>query len=195
MKNIKILIIEDEFIIATNIKLLLQKEGYNICGIANNYESALCICKEKKPDLILSDLFLKNSKSGIQAINDINKQENRQVPVIIITAYSHDDVLDKALKIEPLYFITKPFTEAQIIAAVKLALKTIKSISKENCPSKREVEILKYLAKGFSSKEISEKLCISPNTVETHRKNLMHRYCTNSSAELIFLAATKKWIT
>jgi DNA-binding NarL/FixJ family response regulator len=195
MNQIKILIIEDEFIIAVNLKQLLTKHGYEVCGIANNYEEAFQKCTELNPDLVLTDIFLKNSKTGIEAILDLNKSTDKQTPVIVISAYSHEDALDKAMQVNPLYFITKPFTETQILTAVKLALKTVESVTKEELPSKRETDILELLAKGFSSKQIAERLFISVNTVESHRKNLMNKYNTSSSAELIFLAATKKWLS
>ena len=61
-------------------------------------------------------------------------------------------------------------------------------------PTKREMQILKRVAKGLTSKEIAEKLGISFETVQTHRKNLLHKYKLNSSAELIAYSIKSKWI-
>ena len=194
MQSHKILIIEDEFIISANLKQLLTANGYSVCGIADCFEEAIDLYKREKPDLVLSDIYLRDSKTGIEALLQLNTELNIRIPLIIISAYSEENILKDAITVNPIYFITKPFTESQILTAVNLALKLEAVKLEPELPSKRELEILKLLAQGLTSKQISQKLFVSFNTVESHRKNLLKKYHANTSAELIFLAASKNWL-
>lgn len=189
MKNI--FIIEDEVIVAKNIAALLNDEGYEIEDIAFNYAEAkqkLMLCK---PNLILCDINLNSEKTGIDLMKELGTKFN--IPFIFISAYSDAQTLQKADETAPFNFLTKPFSEKQLLATVKRVFSQIESRQAEH-PTERELSVLKLVARGYSTKQIAQELSITFNTVESHRKNLLKKYNVSSMAELICLATTKSWI-
>lgn len=193
METTKVLIIEDEIVIGTDLKLLLERNGYEVTDIAISYSQALASYKRMRPDIILSDIYLDKSKSGIETVLHLNEKNGYCIPVIIISAYSEPKTIEQSMKINPLFYITKPFTPKQIIAALQMAEQKVLQFAP--CyPTHRECDILKLLAKGNSSKLIAQALNISYHTVESHRKNLFTRFEVRSTAELIYLATHEGWI-
>jgi len=188
----EIFIIEDEIVVAKDIECILSTEKqFKVIDIATNYEMAKKKLRMAKPDLILCDINLKGPKTGIDLMDEVMQQYN--TPFIFITAYSDVETLEKAGKLRPHNYITKPFNEKQLISSVKIAL-LADDKNTVNAPTDRELSIIKLLAKGLSSKEIAEILSISSYTVETHRKNLIAKYGINKTAELICLATAKGWV-
>lgn len=102
----KILIVEDQKIIALDLKHILKKKGYLILGICDNGEDAIKITIAQKPDLILMDIVLKGELNGIQTAESISKDYN--VPVIYLTALTDVDTYIKALRTEPRKYLMKP---------------------------------------------------------------------------------------
>jgi DNA-binding CsgD family transcriptional regulator len=92
--------------------------------------------------------------------------------------------------------LVKPYTEKQVLATLQIVLnsKVIDDTKSVPKPTAREAEVLIWLAKGYSSKQIAQTLNLSEHTIQTHRKNMMNRYETTSSSELIALAIKQKWI-
>lgn len=187
MKNI--FIVEDEIVVAKDIECILTAKGYNVVDIATSYEMAKKKLLLVRPDLILCDINLSGSKTGIDLMQELHTKYC--IPFIFITAYSDMETIEKASKLKPLNYITKPFNEKQLISSVKLALVTSNEPDK---PTQKEQIVLNLLAKGKSSKQIAEALSISFNTVETHRKNMMSKYAVNTTAELICMATAKGWV-
>jgi DNA-binding NarL/FixJ family response regulator len=182
----KILIIEDEIIIAEDMKIILETEGYSICGIADNYDSAIHEFKLNSPDIIITDIYLKGDKTGIDIALAINKI--KQLPFIFITAYSSDELIDSLATFHNITYLTKPFTNSQVIAAV--AMMSVRIDKSKHLPkiSKREQQVLDLMIEGRSSKEIAEELEISFDTVRSHRKKLFVKYKVTSAGELVNLA-------
>ena len=102
----KILIVEDQKIIALDLKISLKNRGYDIIGISDNGEDALKLTKEHPPDLILMDIMLRGEKNGIETAEAINK--NRKIPVIYLTALTDVDTYLKAVRTEPHKYLMKP---------------------------------------------------------------------------------------
>lgn len=194
----KILIIEDEAIVAENIAAILENAGYVITGIAERADDALTALEKEKPNLIICDIFIKGSINGIELATTFSKTES--IPFIYLTAFADEETIKKASQTHPMAYLVKPFTEKQLVAAVNLAMETHygdNSAQRENNiprPTLREIEILSFLAKGYSSKRIAEELSLSEHTIQTQRKNMMQKYKTSSSPELIALATKYKWI-
>jgi signal transduction histidine kinase len=116
----KILVVENEIIIASDIKSCLEKAGYSVPGIAAYGEQAIAKTAEFAPDLILMDVMLKGEMSGIEAAAEINSRFN--IPVVYLTAYSDQSNLQKAKTTQPFGYILKPFEENQLITAIEIAL-------------------------------------------------------------------------
>ncbi len=115
----RILIIEDETIIAMDIESIVTALGHTVTGIARTRATAVELGRRDRPDLILSDIQLAEDSSGIDAVNEI-LQTFPQIPVIFITAFP--ERLLTGDRPEPAFLISKPYTEEQVRSAVSQAM-------------------------------------------------------------------------
>lgn len=120
MEDIKILVVEDESIIALNIKKKLKNLGYTVPAIVSTGEEAIKMTEITFPDLILMDVMLKGDMDGVQAVEEIHKRFD--VPVIYLTAYSDDEVLARAKTTKPYGYIVKPFKADDLRSNIEIAL-------------------------------------------------------------------------
>ena len=120
MVSSKILIVEDEIIIAIDLKIRLEDLGYYVPGIAVNGRDAIKKTGEKNPDIILMDILLNGDKDGIQVAQQIRNQYN--VPIIYLTGSQNDGLIEKAGITEPYGYINKPFDNTEIENAIQLAV-------------------------------------------------------------------------
>jgi DNA-binding NarL/FixJ family response regulator len=190
-----ILIIEDEILVAESIEKILKKQGDFNFLIVNNETEALRAVQDKTVKLIISDIRLNNSVDGPVIIKKI--LADQLIPVIYISAYSDKSYLESALETEPIVYLVKPFLERQLLVAFSIALNKMEKIKLEESilrPSKRELEIIELLARGFNSRDIGNFLFISEHTVKTQRKTLLKKYDVASTYELIALSSKLKWI-
>ncbi|MDT0686446.1 DNA-binding response regulator [Autumnicola psychrophila] len=194
-KDLHILIIEDEILVAENIAKILSKQGDYIFSIAANEKEALKIFKNNPVKLIVSDIHLNNSADGTCIVKKI--QGEHWVPVIYISAYTDKSFLDAALETEPVVYLVKPFLERQLLVAFSIALNKIEKFEMDNAvakPSSRELQIIALLTRGFNSRDIGNILFLSEHTIKTQRKNLLKKFDVASTYELIALAARLKWV-
>lgn len=120
MTSHKILIVEDEYIIANDIQASLEKMGYNVCGMVASGEKAITAVKEKQPDLVLMDIMLKGEMDGVAAAEIIKSEFD--ISVIYLSAYSDEEVLKRAKKTLPFGYLIKPFRDRELRAAIEMAL-------------------------------------------------------------------------
>ncbi len=120
MSKVNILVVEDESIVSKDIQQSLKKLGYNVVGAASTGEVAVKLAEEKQPDLILMDIMLKGTMSGIDAATEIKEKLN--IPVIYLTAYADESTLSKAKITEPFGYILKPFKEIDLHTSIEMAL-------------------------------------------------------------------------
>lgn len=120
MKNAKILIVEDEGIIAEHLKIILQNAAFEKIQVAHDKSSAINAIESFRPDLALLDIRLDQKTEGIDVANEINNK--LEIPFIFITAHSDNQLLTDALATKPSGFITKPFKQPDVVAAVNIAL-------------------------------------------------------------------------
>lgn len=116
----KVLIVEDEMIIAADISMMLTTLGYEVTGITPRGEDALASIEATRPDIVLMDISLKGSMDGVESA--IYILEHFQVPVIFLTANSDDATFQRAKVAKPYAFITKPFRQSDLQRAIELAL-------------------------------------------------------------------------
>ena len=161
----KILIVEDEIIIAHDLKQILNHENYEICGIADSYDEAVKIFCREHPQIILCDIYLKGEKTGIDFANKINALNN--VPIVFITAFSSDELLSKISDKNHVSYITKPFTNTQVVAAVNLAKYRMKNNYSVPILTFRQQQVLLAIKEGIvENKAIANRLEISAQTVK-----------------------------
>jgi DNA-binding LytR/AlgR family response regulator len=127
----KILMVEDDMIIATDISMQLTKLGYQVVGINIRGEDALNMVEHNRPDLVLMDIVLTGKMNGIETAKII--LDKFQVPVIFLTSNSDDATFQKALKAKPYAFISKPFQKAELERTLKLTFQRI-AVEKDSEP-------------------------------------------------------------
>jgi len=120
MRKAKILIVEDEAVVAENLEMVIDDGGYDVVGRADNADDAVTAASELKPDLIVMDIILRGQKNGIDASYEI--KEKLDIPVIFLTAYSDFKLVDRAKSTEPYAYIVKPFQEGELFASIEMAL-------------------------------------------------------------------------
>ena len=120
LKNKDILLIEDEFIVASDIKERIEEMGYNICSIFSTGEAALERMSMLSPDLALVDIKLAGEMDGIDTAWGLRAL--RDIPIIFLTAYAADDMVARAKRVEPLGYIVKPFKDSELKAMIEIAL-------------------------------------------------------------------------
>lgn len=119
--NVKrILVVEDEIIVAEDIAFRLRRLGYEVSGIVFQGEDAIQHCQDNQPDLVLMDIVLKGAVDGIEASKTI--RDRFQIPIVFLTAYADEKTLKKAVVTEPFGYILKPFKEKDLQTTIEIAL-------------------------------------------------------------------------
>jgi two-component system response regulator HydG len=114
----KILIVEDQFIEANNLQMILEKAGYAVCSIARSVPVALEIVETEKPDLVLLDIFLQGNLTGIDLAK---KLREKNIGFVYLSANSNRKTLDEAKVTRPYGFLVKPFREKDILVTLDIA--------------------------------------------------------------------------
>lgn len=118
-----ILIVEDEMIIAAKISMYLTDLGYAVAGILPRAEDVLLHLEDNRPDIILLDIQLKGTMTGIELAHQL--RDDHQIPVIFLTANSDDATFAEAKKAKPYAFLGKPFDRQELARALELTINLI----------------------------------------------------------------------
>lgn len=184
MTRIKILIVEDEPLIAKNIGMYLNNNDFEISGIAYDADEAIFQLKRNMPDLAILDINLEGEKDGIQIGDYINQHHN--IPFVYLTSYSDKETLERAKKTNPYGFIVKPFNDKTLFTTIEIALSnhamhsnkhvavlSLEKINQQltNILSEREFEVIQFIYAGKTNQQIAESLFISINTLKKHINN------------------------
>lgn len=134
---LKILIVEDEIITATDLKETLEKYDFHVIGIANDYQEMKAILEWQLPDLILLDVQLRNSElDGIGIATILNKEY--KIPFVFLTANSESDTFKKAKENKPAAYLLKPYRHKELAFQIELAFqhylanKEVKNYASDN---------------------------------------------------------------
>ena len=119
MLNKRILIAEDEWVVAHELQHTLTASGYNVIGTVGSGEEAVTVGAESKPDLVIMDIVLGGKLDGISAAQRL---QPLGIPVVYLTSYSDRHLLDRAQHTEPLAYVIKPAKTGELAAVIKLAL-------------------------------------------------------------------------
>jgi DNA-binding NarL/FixJ family response regulator len=185
MSRHKILIVEDEPVIAENISLYLDNNDFEVSGIAYDAEEAFDQLKTNTPDAVILDINLESDQSGIDIAQHINQRY--QLPFLFLTSYSDKNTLERAKQVKPDGYIVKPFNERTLLASLEIAISNHATENNHDLPllslekinnnllsplSEREFEIAQLAYNGMTNSQIAEKIFISVNTIKTHLKNI-----------------------
>ncbi|KUG23198.1 sensory transduction regulatory protein [hydrocarbon metagenome] len=116
----KIMVVEDEWIVADQLCNNLKELGYMVCATASTGDEAIRNVKENNPDLILMDIVLKNKMDGIEAAEQITSQFS--IPVIYLTSYTNREYIERAKQTKPFGYLVKPFKQGELYANIEMAL-------------------------------------------------------------------------
>src|SRR4030042_6000904 len=116
----KILVVDDEAIITMQLEERLSSIGYTISGMAASGEEAVEKARRLLPDIVLMDIVMPGKMNGIEAAKKIT--EELDIPVVFVTSYADDAIIEKAKHVRPYGYIVKPFNELVIKATVEVAL-------------------------------------------------------------------------
>lgn len=198
MSKIKILIVEDEPVIAENISLYLDNNDFEVSGIAYDSEDAMQQLKENTPDAVLLDINLESDTDGIDIARYI--QEHYQLPFIFLTSYSDRSTLERAKQVKPSGYIVKPFNERTLLASLEIAISNHTEEANHALPklvmekvnrqlhsplSEREFELSQMIYEGKTNTQIAETLFITVNTVKTHLKSIYLKLDAGTRIEVI----------
>lgn len=106
------MVVEDESIIALDIKSRLKRLGYNIPAVVSSGEEAVKLAGEIRPDLVLMDILLKGSLNGIEAAKIIRNEIC--IPVIFLSSFSDNNTVEEARRVSPYGYLVKPFNENEL---------------------------------------------------------------------------------
>ena len=185
MNEIKILIVEDDPLIAADIEQCLNNIDFQVSSVVYNTEDAIYQLEINTPDAVLLDINLGEKTDGIDIADTINKKY--QLPFLYITSHADRQTIERAKKTQPAGYIVKPFDERDILAGLEIALynysqrknisQPILSFSNINkrltrSLSEREFEILQAIYDGKTNQQMAESLFVSVNTIKTHITNI-----------------------
>ena len=129
MEKIKILVVEDERILALGLKKKLENLGYSVTDIVASGPETFEKVGENQPDIIMMDIVIKGDMDGIETVAKLN--ETISIPVIYLTAYADDEILKRAAATEPYGYILKPYKEKELKANIEMAIYRKKSEQEE----------------------------------------------------------------
>jgi len=198
MSKLRILIVEDEPVIAENISMYLDNADFEVSGIAYDSLEAKDQLISNTPDAAILDVNLESDEDGIDIAGYIN--EKLQLPFLFLTSYSDKETLERAKKVKPSGYIVKPFNEKTLLASLEIAISNFTAEKNHSLPplnlekinnylmspvSEREYELVQLLYEGITNTQIAEKLFISVNTVKTHLKSIYLKLDAGTRIEVI----------
>lgn len=196
MPPAKILIVEDEPMVAFDIALNLEAHGYEIAGVLHSAEKVRSTLNSKPIDLVMLDINLDGEMSGIEIAKILDTEYG--IPFIYLTSYSDTETLEQAASTFPSSYLVKPFRDTDLAPAVKMALTKKNDRGDQRAPSinrinnKRvakitnaEYTIILELWAGKTNQQIANTVFLSHHTIKSHIKNIYSKIGVHSKPELI----------
>jgi DNA-binding NarL/FixJ family response regulator len=207
MKDTKLFIVDDHYMIVEGIRSLLQHEpGLEWTGHASNAASCLAYLRQQRPDVILMDINLPD-KSGIDLCKEV-KEKYPSVFILGLSTFNQESFISKMMDNGASGYVLKNATREELLEAIETVMKGKLFLSldaaqlmrlaaeKPDTPviTRREKEVLELIAEGCTNSEIAERLFVSVNTIDTHRKNLLEKFNVRNTASLVRMATQQKII-
>jgi DNA-binding NarL/FixJ family response regulator len=196
---ISVVVADDHPVVREGLSSMLKSEiDIRVVAEAANGEEALEMCKQHVPDVLLLDLRMPK-KDGLQVITELATRPAIRPGIIVMTTYDDEDDICRSVRTGADGYLIKSMTPEEIRTAVRrvaagecavasnVAAKLAESIGRPEL-SKRERQVLQYLAYGRSNKEIGHILCISAHTAKAHVKSIMTKLNADSRTVVIAVA-------
>lgn len=198
MIEVRVLIVEDEPLIAEDIATALRNNDFTVSAIVYSKEDTLAELKNNPPDLVVLDINLNGGEEGIEIAKIIN--DKYFLPFVFLTSYSDKITLSHAKNTQPAGYIVKPFSDAGLYATLEIAVYNHAQKNKQRFPelngdiinrrltsslSEREFGVVQLIYNGKTNNQIAEILFVSVNTIKAHIKNIHLKLDTDSRSTLI----------
>jgi DNA-binding NarL/FixJ family response regulator len=210
MKRTRILIADDHDVVRSGLKMLLRSGGeFSIVGEAADGEEAIRLVEKHRPDVVFLDIAMPKL-DGIEAA-EVIKRDYPDTKILILTVHEGEEYAIRVLRAGASGYLLKNAGKKEIFEAVRTAVSGGRFFSprisnlivegfvkRANEPqsgrtaeahaqqlTKREIEILQYIARGYTSRQIADELSLSFRTVNTHRANLMQKLDIHDTAGLV----------
>ena len=209
MSKIRILIVDDHAIVRAGIRLLLESQSdMKVVGEAQDGREAVQKAREFLPDVVLMDIAMAGI-NGLEATREV-KREAPNTQVIAVTMHENEEYLFQILHAGASGYIVKGAPPSELFAAIRAVcqgqaylppsltrdllndyIKVTKEKEQYGGLTKRERQVLRLIAEGQTGREVAELLCLSPNTVERHRANIMAKLGLHNRTQLVKYAIHK----
>lgn len=197
--NKKILVVEDESLIALDIKLILEKEGYEVVTNIKTVDAAITFIEEHIPDLVLIDINLNQNKDGIDLGTYLLSKD--VIPYIYVTSYSNKVILERANDTRPHGYIVKPFRPENLITTISVVLNNFKhrkiDINRKENPTneivpKKVKHIVEYISANIDKKLEVEELIQNTSWTKRHLTRVFMQYLKISPYQYILKRKIEK---
>lgn len=120
MDKIKVLLVEDEYIIAEDISDILTSNNFEVCEICKSFQAASYALDKHHPDIVLLDIKIKGDKDGIDLAHKI--RGDYRIPFVFISSHSDPSTIKRAVEVNPYGYLVKPFEDNDVLVAIEVAL-------------------------------------------------------------------------
>jgi len=212
MQKIRFILVDDHRVVRVGIRsMMIGQQHVNMIGEARNADELFVLLEQEVPDVVVMDIRMPGSLSGIEATRRVKKQYPK-VKILILSGDTTQDYLIPAFQAGATGFLNKDCSKDTFLEALQKVYYGQNYFSDEDSSrilqyfqqggnggnnyssvlTEREIEVIRAFAEGNSYKEIAVKLSISPRTVETHKKNIMQKLELGSIADLVRYAIKHK---
>lgn len=197
---VRVLLADDHEIVRQGLRVLLEREGFQVVGEASNGHEAVKLCEANHPEVAILDLSMP-LLNGVDAAREIMKS-NPRTKVVLLTMHTEDHLVLESLRAGVTGYVLKTRAASELVQALRAVCRgemfLTQSISRtivqaflQNTPapnnplSDRERQVLQLVAEGKTTKEVASLLGISVKTAESHRSNLMDKLNIHDTAGLV----------
>ena len=215
MKPIRILLADDHVVVREGTRQILEREAdLNVVAEASDGQEAIDLAEQERPDIAVLDVSMP-VMNGIEATKAI-KARLPQISVLVLTAYDYDEYVFAILEAGAAGYLLKNARSSDLINAVRrihagesvlhpaIAKKVLSRVASgpSDTPSpadgetltERELEVLRLAAQGLGNREISERLFVSPRTVQSHMANIFGKLQVGSRTEAVMVGLRRGWL-
>jgi DNA-binding NarL/FixJ family response regulator len=209
----RVLVVDDHSIVRHGLSLLLQREAdLDVCGEAGSFDEAVALVAEKKPDVVLVDITLKD-RSGLDLIKELIAIHSG-IRCLVLSMHDEAEYADRALRAGARGYVMKEDADEVVVEAIRHVLKgeiyvspvmstrLIHQLSQDKSDrddntgiaslTDREREVFECLGEGLSTRKIAEKYSLSERTVEVHRANIKKKLRVDDAAQVLREAV--RWV-
>jgi two-component system NarL family response regulator len=212
----RVIVVDDAPLFTAGISAALEKSGFEVVGTAEDALGAVKVAREQQPDLVVLDVLMPGI-SGLDVVDKILDAADRTKVVLLTASESEEDLL-RAIKMGAVGYIVKTTPMPQLVSAIEdvvrggavvspaMGMKLFETVAqllrhrdvvvgRKPALTGRELEVLRAVAKGRTSREIGEELFISENTVKNHVRNILDKLGLHSRGEAVMYALREELIT